>query len=315
MIVVRGRAQLGTAPGEAPRAPAFAIGNFDGVHLGHRRLVETARSLAAPRGAQTAVLTFDPHPARLFAPELAPPLIVPLARRIELLGEAGVDLVVVEPFTPDFAAISAEDFVARVLGRDLGARDVVVGGDFSFGRGRAGDASQLERLAAASGLGVVVLPQVTAHGLVCSSTKIREFVLEGRVDGAALLLGRPFEIDGEVVRGAGRGRGIGFPTANLRPEGELLPKGGVYAGRARRLDAPGGWPVRAAINVGTNPTFVEQGGLSIEAHLLDFDGDLYGGRVRLELVRRLRDERRFPDAAALAAQIEDDVGRTRREIP
>jgi riboflavin kinase/FMN adenylyltransferase len=164
-------------------------------------------------------------------------------------------------------------------------------------------------------MGVTVVPAVMAEGLVCSSTKIREFLLEGRVDGARLLLGRPFEITGAVVRGAGRGRGLGIPTANLRPEGELLPRTGIYAGRARTLDGSGDAAAgshAAAISVGTNPTFVPgTGELTVEAYLLDFDGDLYDRRLRLELLARLRDERRFASVDELLVQIHKDIARTR----
>jgi riboflavin kinase/FMN adenylyltransferase len=325
MKVVRGRAALAAAASGAPRTAAFAVGNFDGVHLGHQALLRAARERADDRGGgEVAVLTFDPHPARLFAPALAPPLIVSLARRLELLGEAGADRVVVEPFTPEFAAIEAAPFVRDVLARDLGARDVVVGYDFSFGRGRKGDTRLLAQEGAALGMGVTIVPPVTVNGLTCSSTKVREFVLEGRVEGAAMLLGRPFEIAGQVVRGAGRGRGLGIPTANVMPDGELLPRTGIYAARAVVLEdddrggggrrANGGAPPDVhvcALSIGTNPTFTTAGAVTVEAHLLDFDADLYGRRLRLQIYHRLRDERRFESSDALMAQIADDLARTR----
>ena len=315
MQVVAGRAALATSRG-ARRASAYVIGNFDGVHLGHRALVLAARERATATGGAVGVLTFDPHPAKLFAPALAPPLIVSLQRRIELLAEAGAEEIVVEPFTPEFAAIEAAAFVREVLARDLGAREVVVGYDFSFGRGRKGDTRFLASEGAALGMGVTVVPPVTVSGLTCSSTKVREFALEGRVEGAAMLLGRPLEVTGPVVHGAGRGRGLGIPTANLRPEAELLPRPGIYAGRALLLDGAGA-PTAAhvcALSIGTNPTFTRGGtsALSVEAHLLDFDGDLYERRLRLEIVHRLRDEQRFESAAALVARIHEDLSETRR---
>jgi riboflavin kinase/FMN adenylyltransferase len=196
----------------------------------------------------------------------------------------------------------------------------VVGYDFSFGRGRKGDTRLLGVEGLALGIGVTVVPPVTVSGLTCSSTKVREFALEGRVEGAAMLLGRPLEVTGEVVRGAGRGRGIGIPTANVKPEGELLPKPGIYAGRAVILAEGNGGSTSSthvcALSIGTNPTFRGSGALtsvlSVEGHLLDFDGDLYGRRLRLEIVHRLRDEQRFESTAALVEQIHADFAETRR---
>jgi riboflavin kinase/FMN adenylyltransferase len=240
-------------------------------------------------------------------------MLLPLDRRIELLQAAGADVVLVEPFTAEFATLSAEEFVEQVLAKDIGARHVVVGADFSFGRDRRGNTSLLAMSSGRHlGIGVSVVPQVTANGLVCSSTKIREFVLEGRVEGASLLLGRPFAIDGVVVRGAGRGRTLGVPTINLAHEGEILPKPGVYAGKARRIDGDPTW-FRAAISIGTNPTFTKQGDpeLFIEAHLLDFAGDLYDAKMRLAFVAHLREQRRYTDVAELIAAIQADIARTR----
>lgn len=313
MQIVRGRTAIAATLGRGLRRAAIAIGNFDGVHRGHQALLETARRLADTTGGEVVALTFDPHPARLLAPALAPPLIFSFARRAELLGEAGAEIVVVEPFTREFASIEAEAFAGEVLGRDLHPAHVVVGYDFSFGKGRRGDTALLESLGGRFGFGVSIVRRVAVHGLTCSSTKVREFVLEGRVEGAAVLMGHPFEITGEVVRGAGRGRGIGFPTANLRSEAELLPKAGIYAARAIVLHADGsaGDSRACALSVGTNPTFVSDGALTVEAHLLDFEGDLYSHRLRVQLIERLRDELRFDSPEALIKQIEADVARTR----
>jgi riboflavin kinase / FMN adenylyltransferase len=319
MRIVHGARHLDHAGGADPaQAPlAVAIGNFDGVHRGHVELIREARTHAQRIGGQAAVLTFTPHPARVFAPALAPPLIVSLERRLELLAEAGIEVAVVEPFTAAFAATPAESFVRDVLGAQLGARQVIVGFDFSFGRGRRGNPAMLQRLGAELGMGVTVVPPVARDGLTCSSTKIREFVLEGRLEGAALLLGRPVEITGPVVRGAGRGRNLGVPTANVAPEAELLPRLGIYAARAVVLNAEGAATSshRAALSVGSNPTFAKQSGISVEAHLLDFDRDLYGQRLRLELLHRLRDERHFESVEALVAQIARDVAEVRARLP
>lgn len=344
MLLVHGRKNLTTTLGRSLTRAAVAIGNFDGVHRGHQTLIATARRLADAAGGDAVVLTFDPHPARLLAPALAPPLIVSLERRAELLGHAGADVVVAEPFTRDFAAIEADDFATQVLGEGLHANQVVVGYDFSFGRGRRGDTAMLQELGDRVGFGVSIVSRISIHGLTCSSTKVREFALEGRVEGAEVLLGRPFELTGIVTRGAGRGRGLGYPTANLVPDADLIPKPGIYAARARLLeleprldpaaivdprsrgaggggesdrdrDVPGVTSFAAAVSIGTNPTFVRDGALTVEAHLLDFDRDLYGKAVRLEFVQRLRDERRFESVDQLLAQMRADVAQTRELVP
>lgn len=317
MKVARGCNHLAEALGHPVGPTVVTVGNFDGVHVGHQALLAATRDLAARLGGEAGVLTFDPHPARFFAPTQAPPLLVPLARRLELLAAAGVQFTVVEPFTTAFAAVEANSFVQQIIRGDLGARHVVVGYDFSFGRGRKGDGTLLTAIGQRDGMGVTVVPPVQVGGVICSSTQIREFVREGRVENARLLLGRPFEITGVVVRGAGRGRTIGVPTANIQPEGELLPAAGIYAARIRRIGHSGdndAWVRPAAVSIGTNPTFQDGGGLSVEAHVLDHDGDLYGARLRLELAARLRDEARFPSVADLVAQIQRDIVQTRKVL-
>lgn len=321
MHVIRGRQRVTSELRRPLRAPAVAIGNFDGVHRGHQALLGTASRLAHAAGGEAVALTFDPHPARFFAPALAPPMLVTLERRLKLLGEAGADVVVVEPFTAEFAAMPANRFVAEVLRKDLDARHIVVGWDFTYGAGRQGSATTLTNEGARLHMGVSIVPPVMVAGLVCSSTKIREFVLEGRVEGAAMLLGRPFELTGRVVHGVERGRTLGIPTANLEPEADLLPKSGVYAAWACRVDSSGpALRLRAAVSVGSNPTFASEGRgasavVSVEAHLLDFDGDLYGARLRLEFAGRIRDQRRFASADELVAEIRRDVAQTREILP
>jgi riboflavin kinase/FMN adenylyltransferase len=295
--------------GSALRGCAVAIGNFDGVHLGHRRLFELARDRAGPRGAPAVALTFDPHPVRVLRPALAPPVLTPLARKLELLAATGLDAVVVQPFDHAYAASPGAAFVERDLLGHLGAADAVVGPDFTAGRDRA-RVDRLRTLLEARGAHLTVAEPVTSDGLVVSSTKIREFLLEGHVEGAALLLGRPHDVDGVAERGAGRGRGIGFPTANVRGEG-LLPAHGVYAVRVRARGALYG----AVCNVGVKPTFQEAGPVLAEAHLFDWaGGDLYGERLRIAFVARLRDERRFPSVEALRAQIGEDAARARSQL-
>jgi riboflavin kinase/FMN adenylyltransferase len=294
------------------RNAVVAIGNFDGVHRGHAQIFQEARARARELGGEAVVLTFDPHPAKVLAPAYAPPLITPLARKLELIAAEGIDATVVEPFDRAFAARTPDEFVRDVLVDGLGARHVVVGYDFTFGQKRSGTVQRLAELGREHGFGVSVVPPVSVEGIVCSSTKVREFTLEGRVDGAALVLGRAVEVQGEVVHGDGRGRSIGVPTANVKSETELLPKNGVYAGWGERLSDGKRWI--AAINVGTNPTFVAGVNVRVEAHLLDCDEDLYGQRLRVGFVARLRDEERFPSREALVAQIKSDVEATRKRM-
>ncbi|WP_242342601.1 riboflavin biosynthesis protein RibF [Anaeromyxobacter terrae] len=301
------------------RGSAVAVGNFDGVHLGHQRLLALARELAHARGAAAAVLTFEPHPVRVLRPKLAPPLLAPLPRKLELLAAAGADAAVLQPFDLAYAATPAEAFVARDLAGALGAADVVVGYDFTAGHERA-RVDALRPLLAAHGLRLHVVEPVTVDGLVVSSTKVREFLLEGNVDAAALLLTRPHDVDGVVVRGAGRGRGFGFATANVETAG-LLPANGVYAIRAWLGGQVGPRGLEGAAlhegvcNVGVKPTVEASAAVTAEAHLFDFVGrDLYGERIRMAFVARLRDERRFPSVEALRAQIADDAARAREVL-
>jgi riboflavin kinase/FMN adenylyltransferase len=315
---------------------SLAIGNFDGVHLGHRGLFEAAKSAAQRLGGPTCALTFEPHPARLLAPDYAPPLICTPVRKRELLAEAGIQDLVVQPFDRAFSETEPDGFVDLLLA--TGVAEVVVGHDFTYGRQRRGTVATLRTALEQCGVRLNVVSAITVHGLVVSSTKIREFMLEGRVEATAQLLGRPFDLDGDVVRGVGRGRKLGWPTANIRTQAELLPAVGVYAVRARRIEEPSrceadaspGGPVRyipprvraavfGAANLGLNPTFradAHAGSgrepLMLEVHLFDVDEDLYGSALRVEFVHRLRDERRFPNVDALKEQIGRDVAEARR---
>ena len=321
MEVFRSLAQAGPL-----RGCAVAIGNFDGVHLGHQRLFEAARARARRRGQRAAALTFEPHPARVLRPELAPPLLTPLERKLELMDGCGLDAVVVQPFDAAWARTGARTFVERDLCGHLGAAEVVVGYDFTAGHERA-RADALGEMLRACGIALEVVQPVTAEGLTVSSTKIREFLLEGRADAASLLLGRPHDVEGVAGRGAGRGRAFGFPTANLRPEA-MLPANGVYAVWVR-LGAPvgeggvtGTWDATrwdGVCNVGVKPTVEEGAPVTAEAHLLEFDGrDLHGYPVRIAFIARLREERRFPSVDELRAQIGRDVERAReilRRVP
>jgi riboflavin kinase/FMN adenylyltransferase len=291
------------------RAPAIAIGNFDGVHRGHMALVRQARQLAGAHG-EAVVLTFDPHPVQVLAPHAAPPLITTQTRKVELLAAAGADAVVVEPFTAELAALSADQFVAEVLAGACGARHIVVGADFTYGKSRGGNVETLAAAGARHGFEVAVVSPVTVDGEVASSSRVRGYLRAGDARRAAALLGRPYDVDGTVVRGAGRGKGLGIATANVAPEGDLLASPGIYAVTLERtgVDAH---PLPAVASLGTNPTFTTAGALVLEVHVLDFDADLYGARVRVGFVERLRDEARFDSVDALLAQIQGDIAAAR----
>jgi len=259
------------------------------------------------RPGEVAALTFAPHPAKLLAPDLAPTLLATDEQRVTWLGEAGVDHVAQLPFDADLAAVSATDFISDILVGQLGAAGVVVGFDFTFGKGGKGNTRLLTAEGARQDLQVRVVEPFHLDGLLVSSTKIREFILSGRVYGAMKLLGRPFQLSGEVVRGKGRGRTLGFPTANVIAAQEIRPSNGVYAARAR----VGGELIDAAVSIGIVPTFDNGNDVTVEAFLLDFEADLYGQTIDLEFVKRLRPERRFDGPEALVAQITEDVKQVR----
>jgi riboflavin kinase / FMN adenylyltransferase len=291
-------------------SPAVAIGNFDGVHRGHRALADAVVGRVRERGGTAIVLSFDPHPARVLRPDGAPATLYTLAQRAEILGRFGVDVLAVQRFDAALSSLSAEAFVRSVLVERLSARFVVVGESFRFGRGRGGDLALLRSEGERHGFDVAGLPPVTWEGSPASSSRVREALAAGEVRVATGLLDRAFHVDGEVVHGEGRGRTIGVPTANLAVENETRPAHGVYVGHASWEGAPAH---DCVVNIGLRPTF---GGLttSVEAHLLDFDGDLYGLRLRVAFLERLRAERRFPGPAALVAQIREDISRARATV-
>ena len=287
---------------------AIAIGNFDGVHLGHRALIARARELASAHDCRTVALTFDPHPSTLFAGK-CPPVIASLSRRIELLGEAGADTVVIEPFTRDLAAKAPHAFVDDILIHALSARAIVVGYDFTYGQGRTGTTEALRQHGGRARIEVSIVPAVQCGGEIASSTRIRTFLRDGDLPGANRMLGRRWDVDGVVVHGAKRGREIGIPTANIRPDAELPIRAGIYA---VTLSVEGGPPLPAVASLGTNPTFVEGGGLVLEVHVLEGGGDFYDRRVRTAFVEHLRDEAKFDSVDALLAQIRLDIDAARR---
>ena len=292
-----------------PAPAAVALGIFDGVHLGHQAILDTAVRRARAAGLDAVACTFDPHPMDVLQPQRASAPIASLAERLAVIGERGIDATVVLAFTLELARMEPEAFVKDVLLGRLRAQQVVVGYNHTFGRGARGDARLLEELAPRLGFEATVVPPLVIDGVPVSSSEIRGALRAGDVARAARDLGRPYSITGEVVRGAGRGRGLGFPTANVQSERPLLVPAGVYACRARVGDraAP------AVVNIGVRPTFGETV-LAVEAHLLDFSGDLYGSRVTLAFVERLRSEQKFPNVDALLAQIAADVEHARRVL-
>jgi riboflavin kinase / FMN adenylyltransferase len=302
MRIVRG---LESVPPDA-RPSVVALGIFDGVHLGHRAILATALTRARGVGLEAVACTFDPHPLEVLQPERAPRPITSLDERLALIGESGIDTVVVLAFSRGFAAIEPEAFVKDVLLERFRAREIVVGYNHRFGRGARGDARLLEALAERSGFRAHVVPPKTVQGAVVSSSEIRAALSRGDVTTAARDLGRPYAIEGRVASGAGRGRTLGFPTANIASDLAVLVARGVYWGRVH----VGGGAHSAVVNVGVRPTFGETT-LAVEAHLLDFKDDIYGQSVRLEFLDRLRDEMRFPSVEELKAQVARDIAAAR----
>jgi riboflavin kinase/FMN adenylyltransferase len=287
--------------------PVLALGNFDGLHRGHLKIIERVKRGAAEQGGTPMAMTFDPHPPRVVRPEKAPPLLMTTEQRLDALHRAGIECVAVVRFTRELSQWDPETFVRTVLVEWLRISKVWVGANFLFGHGRSGTFSVLRTLGQRYGFRAEKIDPVRYKDFVVSSTRIRRLVGEGRVDEAGALLGHPFYIDGVVVHGRGRGREIGVPTANLQTVNELIPPHGVYA---TTLTVDG--IIRAGItNIGVRPTFGESD-VAIETHLLGYAGELYGRDVRLSFVQRLRDERKFPDVDALRAQIEADQRRAER---
>lgn len=305
-----------TYPGSGARpgpGSAVGIGAFDGLHLGHRAVIHEIQRLAEERQCQTAVVTFDRHPATVVRPESAPRLLTDLDQKLELLEEAGVDVTLVVRFDAERSQETAEDFAREVLVECLRAQAVVVGHDFHFGHRRGGNVALLARMGGEHGFTVLGLNLVAEGDDAVSSTRIRRLLGEGRVEEAARLLDRPHEVRGQVVAGDRRGREMGFPTANIGVPAEILvPADGIYAAWYVR---PDGSALPAAVSVGRRPTFYADAPVSlVEAHLLDFDGDLYGELARLRFVARLRGEEKYDSMAALVDQIHRDVDATRTAL-
>jgi riboflavin kinase/FMN adenylyltransferase len=282
------------------------IGNFDGVHRGHMEIFRHLISCGARRGLQSVVVTFDPHPLKVLSTVSTPPMITTFEQKVALIEAAGVDYLVVVPFTPEFSGMSAEAFVRDMLCDSLGMRHIIIGHDYAFGKSRQGNYATLERIGAERGFTVEDMEPVGEHGLVFSSSLARRLIAAGDLQGVSGVLGRYHMISGTVVHGRDIGRSLGFPTANISTPNELIPPDGVYAVMAF-VD---GHLVQGACSIGKNPTF-DGDCRTIEVFLLDYEGQIYGHEITVCFVERIRDTLKFSDAAELIGAISRDVARTR----
>jgi len=302
MEIIRDLSTLGQNP-----FPVVALGNFDGVHVGHQTILKSAIERAVAAGGSAWAITFDPLPAKILNPQHAPRLILTPQDKHELLRGFGLHGVIVLTFSRDLSMLSPDDFVREYLVNRVGARIVVVGHNVSFGHARAGNAEVMRRLGRELGFETVVIGPIERDGIAVSSTEVREMITAGDMRRAAALLGRPHFLRGTVVRGRERGRTIGFPTANIQSLTECLPPDGVYTTRVATEEDL--FP--SITNIGMRPTFGEPE-RTIEAHIFDFNRDIYGSEVKLEILERIRPERKFESAQALAAQIASDLQRAKQ---
>ena len=302
MLVFRG------VPERASTSAVLTIGNFDGVHLGHRALLEELKAKARELGLPSAVLTFEPHPRELFAPDQAPARLASLRDKIELLAECGVDRAHVCRFNRQLASLSAEQFIQRILVRGLAIRHLIIGDDFRFGKGRSGDFTLLQEAGRQHGFAVEAMRTVERDGQRVSSSAVRKALAEGDIEHAERLLGRAFVIAGRVMDGKKIGRTLGFPTANIQVKRKRLPLSGVFAVTVSGL---GGKSLPGAANVGVRPTVGEGLKPVLEVHLLDFDQDIYGRHVDVNFLHKMREEAKFESLDALRSQIDRDVAGVR----
>lgn len=296
----------GTDNAEIARPAILTLGVFDGLHLGHQLIMSTVVERARELKAVPTVITFDPHPRAVLHPESAPPLLQTFDQKIEAFGVLGIEQTIVVRFTRDFAQIEAEDFLRDVVRDRLQAAEVYLGRGFAFGRNREGNIELLRKVSERLGFRAEEVPEVRLRGQRISSSRIRELLAEGRVNLARRMLGRPYGVEGRVVRGAQRGHTLGFPTANLRPENRVIPRGGVYV-TATLIE--GTWR-RSITNIGTRPTFENDSApASVETYIMNWTGDLYGDVVRVRFLHRLRNERKFASIDELKQQIARDRDR------
>jgi riboflavin kinase / FMN adenylyltransferase len=306
LAVLRSTADWIAHFGASPRGAVLTIGNFDGLHLGHQKILRAVVEKARAQLAVAAVITFDPHPLKVLRPAQAPPLVCTLAQRLDGFAALGIEAALILRFDAALAALSPEEFVRRFLAGELHAQAVLVGSNFRFGHKQAGNAATLQQMGTRLGFAVEIIEPVVSSGEIVSSTAVRSAVSEGRVADATRLLGRPFALTGEIRRGEGRGSAMVFPTLNLAPEQELLPKIGVYATETLAR----GHLFRSATNVGYRPTF-DGAHLSVESHLFGFAERLTKGRLEVRFRKRLRDELKFSGPDELRRQIAADLERAR----
>jgi riboflavin kinase/FMN adenylyltransferase len=299
---------LRSVPRAASSPIALTIGNFDGVHLGHQAMLSRLRDAACARQLPPCAMTFEPHPREFFAPDQAPARLTTLREKLELLAAQGLERAHVLRFDYKLAQVPADEFIERVLVQGLGVRYLLVGDDFRFGARRSGDFARLQSRAAELGYEVDAMTSVMIDGERASSTAVRKALETGDMSRAARLLGRPYSISGTVVHGDALGRELGYPTANVRITHNRPPLMGIFA---VELHGIGDAPARGVASLGVRPTVKQQGAPVLEVFLLDFDGDLYGRRVRVDFLHKFRDEQKFADLAALKARIADDVTATR----
>lgn len=298
----------GTENASIARPTVLTLGVFDGLHLGHQAIMETVAQRAKAAGCTATAITFDPHPRAVLHPETAPPLLQTLDQRLANFNVLGIDQAIVINFTKEFASQDAEAFLKRIVHERLQAKEIYLGHGFAFGKGRGGNIELLRRMSRNLGFVADEVPEVRLRGIRISSSRIRQLLKDGKVNLARRMLGRPYGIEGVIIRGDRRGHTIGFPTANLKPQNRVVPKFGVYA-TATLIE--GIWK-RGVTNVGVRPTFESDTGPSIETHIFDFEGNLYGSVLRVRFLHRIRNERKFSSVEELTSQIEKDVQTARR---
>lgn len=288
------------------RSPAITLGNFDGVHSGHGEIFRRLKKRAGEIGGEALIFTFDPHPAKVLRPELSPSIITPLSEKLRLIEEYGLDGIILADFNKEFAAQHPTSFVKDILHGKLGAKLVIIGHDFTFGKGKEGNIDSLISLGKEAGFSVEVVEPIRLDGEIVSSTRIRAMIKDGKVKEASRLLGRHHSIEGKVIKGHGRGKPLGFPTANIDFQAELLPKYGVYAVKAQL----GQRQLTGVTNIGIKPTFNDDEP-SIETHIFDFDESIYGKDLKISFVNRVRDVRSFNNTQDLSDQIAKDIGKAK----